>query len=91
MSLHDSRLALVFSQVEGGMSLTRRRLLAAAAAVPALVVVERGLRAAGDLVTGAARAVRPPADGTSVTRCALCGARDHAMLDPRCPAAKRVF
>ncbi len=72
------------------MSLSRRRLLAAAAAAPALLLAGRSLRAAGGAVGGAIRAVRPPADGTSATRCALCGAGDHAMLDPRCPAARRV-
>jgi hypothetical protein len=73
------------------MSLTRRRLIAVAAAVPAFLLVERGLRWVGDVVDGAIRAVRPAADGTSATRCALCGASDHAMLDPRCPAARRVI
>jgi hypothetical protein len=34
--------------------------------------------------------MRPATDGTSATRCALCGAVDHAMLDPRCPRALRV-
>jgi hypothetical protein len=72
------------------MSLTRRRLLVAVAALPALLLVERGLRSVGNVIGGAIRAVRPAADGTTATRCALCGASDHAMLDPRCPAAKRV-
>jgi hypothetical protein len=72
------------------MGLTRRRLVAAAVAGPALFLVGRGLRRAGDLVDGAVRAARPPADGTSATRCARCGAADHAMLDPGCPLAKRV-
>jgi hypothetical protein len=73
------------------MSLARRRLLVAAASVPVLLLVERGLRSVGDVIDGAIRAVRPAADGTSATRCALCGASDHAMLEPRCPAAKRVI
>jgi len=73
------------------MSLSRRGLLTAVVAAPALFVAGRGLRVAGEAVGGAIRAVRPPANGTSATRCAHCGAADHAMLDPRCPAAKRVI
>lgn len=68
------------------MGLTRRRLLAASAALPALLVAERAI---GALRTTAA-AVRPRADGTSATRCAQCGATGHAMLDPGCPRAPQV-
>jgi hypothetical protein len=46
-------------------------------------------------VAAAARSIalpgRPSASGTSATRCAQCGATDHTMLDPRCPAAPRVL
>lgn len=73
------------------MHLSRRRLLVTAAAVPAVLVADRGIRAVIDGARAAAGALRPPAFGTSATRCALCGATDHAMLDPRCPAAKPVL
>ena len=66
--------------------LTRRRLLALAGVAPlALVVgpVAGWLRAA----TGV---LRPPSAGTTATRCAACGATDHTMLDPACPASPRV-
>jgi len=69
------------------MPITRRRLLTAAGAASAFVLTERGVRAASDAVGKAVTAVRPAADGTSATRCALCGAPDHTMLDGRCPRA----
>ena len=71
--------------------LTRRRLLLGAAAIPALIAADRALRSITGVVGSTVRAVRPPSDGTSATRCARCGARDHGMLDPRCPSAKRVI
>lgn len=71
--------------------ITRRRLLVGAAAIPALAVANHTARSLAGIVGSTVRAVRPPADGTSATRCARCGARDHAMLDPRCPAAKPVI
>ena len=73
------------------MHLSRRRLLVTAAAVPAALVAERGIQVLFEGARAAAGALRPPAAGTSATRCALCGATDHAMLDPRCPAAKPVL
>ena len=78
------------AEVESRMPLTRRRLLLGAAAIPALAGLERAGRSLGGLAVGAIRAARPPADGTSATRCARCGARDHAMLDACCPAAPKV-
>jgi hypothetical protein len=69
------------------MPLTRRRLMVAASAVTAFVVTERGTRVAAESVAKAASAMRPTQDGTSTTRCALCGAADHGMLDARCPRA----
>ena len=74
----------------GQSRLTRRRLLLGAAAIPALFAAERATRSIAGIVGSSVRAARPPADGTSATRCARCGGRDHAMLDPRCPAARRV-
>ena len=67
---------------------TRRRLLIAAGAVSAFAVTERGVRVASSAIGQAVSAMRPVASGTSATRCALCGAADHAMLDPRCPRAR---
>ena len=72
------------------MSLTRRTLVRLAVAAPLGLAVTRVLEGAGALLTHAAPGVRPAASGTSSTRCALCGAGDHSMLDPRCPAARRV-
>lgn len=66
---------------------SRRTLLLTALSLPAAWAVGR---LAGPL-TAAAIAVRPPASGSSATRCAACGAADHAMLDARCPAAPRVL
>jgi hypothetical protein len=73
------------------MHLTRRRLLFGAAAIPALAAADRATRSIAGVIGTALRTVRPPAEGTSATRCGLCGASDHAMLDPRCPAAKRLI
>jgi len=73
------------------MHLTRRRLLLGAAAIPALAGAQRASRSLAAVVDAATRAARPPASGTSASRCALCGADDHAMLDPRCPRAPRVI
>ncbi|MEX2184886.1 MAG: hypothetical protein WEC14_10600 [Chloroflexota bacterium] len=72
------------------MGLSRRRILVAAAAVPVLFAVDRGIRAAGDGIRAAAASVRPPAVGTSASRCAMCGAPDHSMLNPGCPAARML-
>jgi hypothetical protein len=71
--------------------LTRRQLLLGAAAIPALAAANHAARSVAGVVGSTVRAVRPQANGTSATRCARCGARDHAMLDPRCPSAKRVI
>jgi len=78
------------SELERRMHLTRRRLLLGAAAIPAVAAADHATRAIAGVIGTAVRAARPPADGTSATRCAFCGASDHAMLDPRCPAARRV-
>lgn len=72
------------------MAVTRRRLLVAVAIAPALLAARRGVELAADAVSGAIRSARPAPDGTSATRCAQCGAVDHAMLDPGCPLAPRV-
>jgi hypothetical protein len=60
--------------------------------VPLAAVVASGVFA-GALATARNVALprRPAAAGTSATRCAACGAPEHAMLDRRCPAAPRVI
>lgn len=63
-------------------SASRRRFLAGLVAVPAAFVGARALAAIGRATSFA----RPRADGTSATRCALCGAGDHGMLG--CPARR---
>jgi hypothetical protein len=65
---------------------SRRRLLLAAATIPLAVAVMR----IGDAYQAAGEALRPLPAGTSGTRCAACGAYDHAMLDPGCPETPRV-
>lgn len=70
------------------MRLTRRRLLTAAGTAAAFAVTERGVRASTAAIGSAIGAMRPPAQGTSTGRCALCGSPDHAMLDPRCPRSR---
>jgi len=72
---------------------SRRRLLVAAAAAPLVVASTRladVLRIVDDAGRVAADAIRPSATGSTATRCASCGAADHGMLDPACPAAPRV-
>lgn len=72
------------------MRVSRRRLLAVAASIPAVLVARQGAQLLADGARGAAAALRPPSHGTSATRCGLCGGWDHTMLDPRCPAARRI-
>ncbi len=73
------------------MRISRRHLLAASAAVSVVFIAERGVRFAADGARAVAGALRPPAQGTSATRCALCGSAQHTMLDPRCPIARKVI
>jgi hypothetical protein len=71
--------------------LTRRELLRVGAFAPLGFVAGRAATVLGQVITRSAPGLRPGAAGTSATRCAACGANDHTMLDPRCPAAKRVI
>ncbi len=73
------------------MPFTRRRLLWAAGLIPLGLAASAIASGAGDMIRSTARTLRPRAAGTSATRCALCGAVGHAMLDPRCPAARRII
>ena len=73
------------------MPIARRRLLASLVAVPGIMVAGRVAALVESAVASAARAARPPASGTSTTRCAQCGSSEHGMLDPRCPLAPRVL
>jgi hypothetical protein len=73
------------------MPVSRRDVLRAAVVIPtgaaAVVLAAR----AADGLRAAAAVLRPEPDGTSATRCAACGGRGHTMLDPRCPAARKVI
>jgi hypothetical protein len=62
---------------------SRRTVLRGLALLPVLAATA----AAGNLVLRGAG--RPAAEGTSATRCGLCGGRDHAML--ACPSARGVL
>lgn len=70
---------------------SRRDLIRIALLAPIGFAAGRGAALIGGVVTWTAPALRPAAWGTSATRCAACGAADHTMLDPRCPAARRVI
>lgn len=73
------------------MPLIRREFLRIGALVSVGFVAGRAATALGRAISRSAPGLRPRAAGTSATRCAACGASDHTMLDPRCPAAKRVI
>jgi hypothetical protein len=75
---------------EVAVRISRRALLAVAAWMPVGYAVETAAAATGRIVSRAAVDLRPGPAGTTATRCAACGAGDHAMLDPRCPAARKV-
>jgi hypothetical protein len=66
--------------VTDGGALGRRGLFKAAAGAVIGLAALAGVRSVAQ--------ARPPADGTSATRCALCGSPRHAML--ACPRAPRV-
>jgi hypothetical protein len=70
--------------------ISRRQALVVAASVPAGFLVGVIANVVGTIVARAAPGLRPAAVGTSASRCAACGAGDHAMLDPSCPAARKV-
>jgi hypothetical protein len=72
------------------MTVSRRDLLRAAAIGPAAFVVARVASSAGRIVTASAPTLRPPASGTSASRCARCGDPGHTMLDAGCPLAGKV-
>jgi len=73
------------------MPITRRKLLRAAVVLPAGAAVAVIATQVGEHLRAAAAELRPGPDGTSASRCGACGARDHTMLDPRCPAARKVI
>jgi len=66
-------------------------LLRAAGLIPVGIGVAAISPRVGDAIRSATAALRPSASGTSATRCAACGAGDHSMLDPGCPAARKVL
>lgn len=61
---------------------SRRAVLGGTLALPALLALGWCSGRAAQLVAAA----RPPAAGTSTTRCAACGDPGHSMLDAACPA-----
>lgn len=73
------------------MSLSRRDLLQVALLAPAGVVVGVAASAAVRFAADAIARLRPPAVGTSATRCARCGRPDHTMLQPDCPLERKVI
>jgi hypothetical protein len=73
------------------MRVTRRDLLVATIAIPAVMVAEPFAKSVASAISGAARASRPAASGTTATRCAQCGSVTHTMLDTGCPLAPRVL
>jgi hypothetical protein len=72
------------------MHLTRRRLLALALGLPAATAFGSVAAAHERVVSRVATRVRPPASGTSATRCASCGGREHTMLRGECPERRSV-
>lgn len=68
------------------MVVSRRGLFVVAAGVPVALVT----LCLGDALKAVGTVLRPAPSGTTATRCAACGARDHSMLDPDCPATPRV-
>jgi hypothetical protein len=73
------------------MPLVRRELLRAAVIIPTSAIGAAIALRLADRLRVAAPHLRPRPDGTSATRCGACGGRNHTMLDPRCPAARRVL
>jgi hypothetical protein len=73
------------------MLLRRRELIRLALAAPAGIAAAAIARGLGETVVRAAPGLRPPPGGTSAGRCAVCGDTGHSMLDPRCPAARRLI
>ncbi|HEY6057305.1 MAG TPA: hypothetical protein VIV06_04695 [Candidatus Limnocylindrales bacterium] len=67
--------------------LSRRRLIVLAGLLP---VGAAAAATAATIATRGARLLRPDAVGSTAAVCATCGATDHAMLDPRCPAAPKI-
>lgn len=72
------------------MRISRRRLLRLASALPVGMALVPLAAIYARALAGAAAQIRPAPMGTSATRCAACGAPDHAMLDATCPAHPRV-
>ena len=69
------------------MPLSRRRLLLIGAAAPIASLLAPAATMAAAAERRSAILRRPMASGTSATRCAACGAADHAMLQSRLSGA----
>lgn len=72
------------------MASSRRELLKLAALAPLGLAAGAVVASVGAAARSAIPALRPTAAGTTATRCGRCGATDHAMLDPGCPARPRI-
>lgn len=73
------------------MPLSRRELLGIAAVIPVGAAAGAIAANAGRILGAAVAAVRPPAAGTSASRCARCGDPSHTMLDASCPMERRAI
>jgi hypothetical protein len=69
------------------MILSRRRLLALASGLPLLAAFTPVAATFARASRAVAAQVRPLPQGKSDSRCAVCGATEHRMLDPTCPSA----
>jgi hypothetical protein len=72
------------------MTLSRRRLLALASGLPVLAALVPAATMYARATKAVAAQVRPAPEGRSDSRCAVCGATDHAMLDATCPSSPRI-
>jgi hypothetical protein len=68
-------------------ALSRRGLLGGAVGLAVVAAVKTGGNRLGSLVAVG----RVKGSGSSTTRCAQCGGRDHSMLSANCPAAPGVL
>jgi hypothetical protein len=69
------------------MTLSRRRLLALVSSLPLLIAFAPVAATYARASRAVAARVRPLPQGRSDSRCAVCGATEHRMLDPTCRSA----
>ena len=68
------------------MELSRRRLLVIASSLPLVAALAPVATTYARVSKAVAAQARPLPQGTSDSRCAVCGATGHRMLDTSCPA-----